>query len=68
MIDINSETSVSELVREHPLVIPIFLKHQMACVGCSMSAFETLAEAARVYNIPAEEFIHSIHEIIGSNQ
>lgn len=60
MMEITPETCVSELVREHPQVIPIFLEHQMACVGCSMSAFETLAEAARAYAIPADEFIRTI--------
>jgi hybrid cluster-associated redox disulfide protein len=64
MIEITPETSVSELVHLHPQVIPVFLRHQMACVGCSMSAFDTLADAARAYAISADDFLGAVKAII----
>lgn len=64
MIEITPETSVSDLVQLHPQVIPIFLRHQMACVGCNMSRFETLSEAARAYAIPEEQLLQDIKKCI----
>lgn len=51
---------VADLLREWPQTIPVFLRFHMDCVGCSMAAFERLADAARIYNVPAEVFFESL--------
>lgn len=61
--DIQRETSISDLLRDYPQVIPVFLKHRMACVGCSMSAFETIESAASIYGIAPEVFFD---EVVGA--
>lgn len=38
----------------------VFLRYHMACIGCSMAAFETLAEAARIYKIPLERLVSEL--------
>ncbi len=35
----------------------VFLKHGMACVGCVIAPFETLAAAVDVYRISIEELL-----------
>ncbi|QLQ08870.1 MAG: hypothetical protein HZY76_12045 [Anaerolineae bacterium] len=47
-----------------PQAIPVFLRHQMACVGCTMSPFETLADVTAVYNIPMTQFIDELQQTI----
>ncbi len=59
------ETSVNELVQKWPQVIPVFIQFHMACVGCSMSAFETLEDAAKVYAIDPQLFMERLEEAIG---
>lgn len=54
---ITPETTVADLLARWPQVIPIFLQHHMSCVGCSMSAFETLADAAKIYKVNLPDFI-----------
>jgi hybrid cluster-associated redox disulfide protein len=54
------ELSIAILLREWPQVIPVFLGHRMACVGCSMSSFETLRGAAEIYQLPFEKFMAEI--------
>ncbi len=61
---IKSDTCVADLLRDYPAVIPVFLKHQMACVGCSMSSFETVASAACVYGIAPETLLGELRAAI----
>lgn len=40
---------VSEVVRRWPQTVRVFLRRRMACVGCSVAPYVTIAEAARSY-------------------
>lgn len=51
------DTGVACLLGRHPATARIFLAHRMACVGCSLAAFETLADAAREYRLPLADFL-----------
>lgn len=61
---LNLEMSVAALLNQWPQVIPVFLFHKMACVGCNMSAFETLGEAVRNYGIAPETFLDELFQAI----
>ncbi len=61
---LSPRSSVAELLARWPQVIPVFLRHHMSCVGCSMAAFETLEDAARIYGIRYEVFINEVEEVI----
>lgn len=51
------DTGVACLLGRHPATARVFLAHRMACVGCSLAAFETLADAAREYRLPLADFL-----------
>jgi hybrid cluster-associated redox disulfide protein len=57
---------VSDLLNAWPQVIPVFIQHKMACVGCSMASFETLGSAAKIYGIAPESFVNELRRIIQS--
>lgn len=57
---IQRETSISDLLRDYPQAIPVFLKHRMACVGCSMAAFETIESATSIYGIAPDAFMKEV--------
>jgi hybrid cluster-associated redox disulfide protein len=61
---LNFQMSVSDLLNDYPQAIPVFLNHHMACVGCSMSSFETLRDAARIYGIDPQEFMDELQQAI----
>lgn len=56
----SQDAIVAEVLDTWPQVIPVFLKHKTACVGCVMARFETLADVSRNYGIPTEELIHEL--------
>jgi hybrid cluster-associated redox disulfide protein len=64
---LSSKISVADLLELYPQAIPVFLKHGMSCVGCSMSAFETLEDAARIYGVDISHFLEELTEILKVN-
>jgi hybrid cluster-associated redox disulfide protein len=58
---ITPDLIVAHLLAEKPQVIPVFLRHHMSCVGCDLSLFETLADAAHNYDIPIDRFINELY-------
>lgn len=59
---IQPETLVSEVLARWPQTAPVFLKHRMNCIGCEMSIFEALADAARIYQMDAPGFVEEIRQ------
>jgi len=56
--------TISEIMDRWPEFIPVFLKHKMACVGCSMADFMTLEDALEIYKINQETFIEELNKTI----
>jgi hybrid cluster-associated redox disulfide protein len=65
---ITSELTVAEVLTRWPETIPVFLKQHMHCVGCSMSAFDTMVEAASNYGLNWDSFAADLNLVIQPNQ
>jgi hybrid cluster-associated redox disulfide protein len=50
-------TTILELLTEWPTTAPVFIRYKMACIGCSMSVFETVSDAAKNYQMPVDQFL-----------
>ena len=46
------DQTVGEIMRRWPGTIAVFLRHRMACVGCPMSGFDSLAYVSTEYAVP----------------
>jgi hybrid cluster-associated redox disulfide protein len=53
---------VSEILARWPQTIPVFVKYRMNCVGCEMSIFEALGDAARIYGLDSEQFCSELRQ------
>ena len=56
--------TVAEVLARWPQAIPVFLRHRMACVGCAITPFETLAEVATIYKLDLDCFLRELVQII----
>jgi hybrid cluster-associated redox disulfide protein len=63
---VTPELKVEETLKRWPETIPVFLKYHMACVGCSMSSFETISGAAEIYQLPVKTFIEELQQAIST--
>ena len=62
--EISLKLIVADVLERWPQVIPVFLKYKMKCVGCSMAAFEILADALRIHGIPADQFLDDANNAV----
>ena len=65
---ITPDLIIADIFTRWPQTVPVFLKHKMGCVGCSMATFEPLHSALDIYSIPAQDFVAELHEAIYSTQ
>ena len=48
---------ISDLLNSFPQLVHVFLNHRMICVGCPMSKFDTLEDAANNYGLQVTTLI-----------
>jgi hybrid cluster-associated redox disulfide protein len=58
---------IRDLLTGFPAAIPVFLKHHMTCVGCSMSGFDTLQDAASIYGLALDALLDEIRAAVSSS-
>ena len=51
------DQTVAEVLTAWPGTIRVFLDHGMDCVGCSMSGFDTIADAVANYGGVLDSFL-----------
>ncbi len=62
-----SRLTVEEVVARWPQVMRVFMRYRMACVGCDLAVFETLAEAVAAYGLSLEQFLAELQEVSGED-
>lgn len=56
------ERTVEQTLDQFPVLAAVFVRRGMACVGCAMARFDTLAEAARTYGQETETFLAELDD------
>lgn len=51
---------VADVLRRWPGTIAVFVGDRMACVGCAIAPYETIAEAAAIYHVPVDRLLASL--------
>jgi len=64
---ITPETSMLLLLAKYPDTAQVLIRRNMACIGCDMSAFETIASAAEVYGINLEDLMNELRSVSESS-
>jgi len=61
------QKTIEEVLTNWPETAVVFKRRNMACIGCSVSQFCTITDAAADYNLPLEQFIAELEtEIVKS--
>lgn len=55
---------LKDLFTRFPETQTVFFRHRMDCVGCCMSIFDTLEDAAVNYGLPEAAFMAELQAII----
>ncbi|MCG5241855.1 hypothetical protein ACIU1J_19690 [Azospirillum doebereinerae] len=60
-----SASDLVEAVMERwPQTIAVFVKHRMACPGCLMAGFQTVAEVAEIYGVDTSKLLDAFAQAI----
>ena len=51
------DMSVAEILARWPTLTTVFVRRQMACPGCAMADFMSLADAADAYQTDADDLL-----------
>ncbi len=62
---ISVETNVDEIVSRYPAAARVFVRRRMACVGCQVARFKTVAETCRVYRQPLDAVLAELRQAAG---
>ena len=54
------DLTMADLVDGWPAAASVLARHGMACVGCGMAKFETIAEATAAYGVDCEVFLRAV--------
>lgn len=63
-----STMSVADVMERWPATIGIFNSRRMACPGCVMAPFMTVADAAASYDLDASELIAALADVVTEKQ
>lgn len=55
--ELHGDRVLSDLMRERPQTVGVFVALRMACPGCAMSSFETVSEAAAEYGLDSQDLL-----------
>jgi len=66
--NITPHLTTNEILSQWPETIPVFLAHRMSCVGCLMSAFDTLEDASIVHGLPVDDVVRAMNQRLEENK
>ena len=65
MSELLPSTIIARLLARWPRTARVLVARRMACVGCDMNAFHTVAEAADIYGIAPRELVRDLRRAAG---
>jgi len=57
--------NIAEVLRRWPRTARVFIHRRMACVGCPIARFESVADAAEAYHLPPTELVDALRRACG---
>ena len=62
---ITKDMSFGEVMSMFPQTAPVFSRYGMHCIGCAISAFETIEQGAKAHGINVNKFVDNLNEAAG---
>ncbi|TAN39681.1 MAG: DUF1858 domain-containing protein [Candidatus Methanoperedens sp.] len=60
---ISKENTIEEVVTKYPESVMVFMKHGLHCIGCHVSAFESIEEGAMAHGINVDALVADLNKI-----
>lgn len=61
---ITKDMPISEVVQKYPETAEVMFRHGMHCIGCHVSAFETVEQGAIAHGINVDKLMQDINKSV----
>jgi len=61
---ITKEMTIEEVVTEYPETMLVFMRHGLHCVGCHVSAYESIEEGAMAHGINVDALVADLNMVV----
>ncbi|MCX9082062.1 MAG: DUF1858 domain-containing protein [Candidatus Methanoperedens sp.] len=65
---ITKDIKIEEVVTQFPETMMVFMKHGLHCVGCHVSAFESIEDGAMAHGIDVDALVDDLNKVISSRK
>ncbi len=65
---VTKDMNILEAVQQFPVIVQIFQKYGLGCVGCMVAAGETLGEGISSHGLNADVLIEEMNKLIEENK
>ena len=65
---ITKDNTIEEVVSQYPETMMVFMKHGLHCVGCHVSAFESIGEGAMAHGIDVDALVADLNKVASSKK
>ena len=62
----SADLSIERILAVWPQALPVFIRFQMLCIGCPVTRFHTLREAALAHGIDLEPLEYALQTAVSS--
>ena len=62
---IRMDMTMDTIMAEMPEVIPVLLKYKILCVGCLLTPFHDIMDAAREHGLDEEQLLNEMKRAVG---
>ena len=61
---ITGEMTLGDVIQKYPETIPVFFKFGLHCIGCHISAFESIKDGALAHGADSDALVKELNETI----
>ncbi len=65
---ITKESTIEEVVSQYPETMMVFMRHGLHCVGCHVSAYESIEEGAMAHGINVDALVADLNKVVSSRK
>ncbi|HLB72341.1 MAG: DUF1858 domain-containing protein [Candidatus Methanoperedens sp.] len=65
---ITKDMTIDEVVNQNPETMIVFMRHGLHCVGCHVSAFESIEEGATAHGINVDALVSDLNKVAASGK
>ena len=61
---ISREMTITDVVRQYPQTVEVFMSHGMGCLGCAAARFENVAQGAQAHGIDVDKLMEDLNKVV----